>query len=203
MPTGYTAGILDGKITTFPQFAKICMNAFGACMHMRDEPLGSPYKKAKPSDYYPKKIKELNQRLKFLKTASDERIIEDRKSQIEKDIQYHKKSIAKIKKSLRSFNKILDSIDKWNPPTEDHNELKSFMTKQIKETIAFDCDDVWNKEKIESLNFELVNLDANSIRINQIESVMNELKRAEENLQKDIARCKSANQWVSELLKSL
>ena len=39
MPTGYTAGILEGKIKTFPEFAKICMRAFGAAIHMRDNGL--------------------------------------------------------------------------------------------------------------------------------------------------------------------
>ena len=30
MPTGYTAGIIDGKTETFQDFEKQCMRAFGA-----------------------------------------------------------------------------------------------------------------------------------------------------------------------------
>lgn len=37
MPTGYTAGIIDGKINTFRDFALVCVKAFGAAIHMRDE----------------------------------------------------------------------------------------------------------------------------------------------------------------------
>ena len=43
MPTGYTAGIIDGKTETFQEFAKQCMRNFGACIHMRDENMGKEY----------------------------------------------------------------------------------------------------------------------------------------------------------------
>lgn len=39
MPTGYTAGILDNKITTFSEFALLCSRAFGATIHMREDDL--------------------------------------------------------------------------------------------------------------------------------------------------------------------
>ncbi len=56
MPTGYTAGILDGKITTFQQFAKQCMRAFGATIHMRDDDMDAEITPRTPSDYYSKEI---------------------------------------------------------------------------------------------------------------------------------------------------
>lgn len=46
MPTGYTAGIIDGKIKDFKEFAKLCSRAF--IVHLRDEPINSEYKKREP-----------------------------------------------------------------------------------------------------------------------------------------------------------
>ena len=43
MPTGYTAGIIDGKTETFQDFAKQCMRAFGVTIHMRDENMDKGY----------------------------------------------------------------------------------------------------------------------------------------------------------------
>ena len=40
MPTGYTAGILEGE--TFEQYALQCAKAFGALVMMRDEPSDAP-----------------------------------------------------------------------------------------------------------------------------------------------------------------
>jgi hypothetical protein len=62
MPTGYTAGILDGKINTFPEFATECMKAFGACIHMRDDDISTTYRPRKVDDYYIKKIKEIKRK---------------------------------------------------------------------------------------------------------------------------------------------
>ena len=44
MPTGFTAGILDGKINSFREFALVCVRAFGAAAHMRDDGLNIEYK---------------------------------------------------------------------------------------------------------------------------------------------------------------
>ena len=47
MPTGYTAGIADGTITNFEQYALRCIRAFGATMHLRDESLEHEYEPKK------------------------------------------------------------------------------------------------------------------------------------------------------------
>ena len=53
MPTGYTAGIEDGTITTGKDFLKLCTRAFGIAMDLRDEPLSVPTPaKFEPDTYY-------------------------------------------------------------------------------------------------------------------------------------------------------
>ena len=52
MPTGYTNGILNGEIKTFDEFAKQCIRAFGAAIHMRDDDFNKEYEKRKPDNYY-------------------------------------------------------------------------------------------------------------------------------------------------------
>ena len=39
MPTGYTAYIEDGSITTGKEFLKLCSRAFGVAIDIKDEPL--------------------------------------------------------------------------------------------------------------------------------------------------------------------
>ena len=56
MPTGYTEGIIDGKTETFQDFAKQCMRAFGATIHMRDEDMEAEITPRTPSDYSSKEI---------------------------------------------------------------------------------------------------------------------------------------------------
>ena len=42
MPTGYTAYIEDGDITTGKDFLMLCSRAFGVAIDVRDEPLSVP-----------------------------------------------------------------------------------------------------------------------------------------------------------------
>jgi hypothetical protein len=77
MPTGYTAGIIDGEITTFEQFATQCSRAFGATIHMRDNPLDSPYEPRTPSQYYVNSLQSQREKLEETKTMTDEAIVQD------------------------------------------------------------------------------------------------------------------------------
>ena len=89
MPTGYTAGILDEKITNFPQFAKLCMRAFGATIHMRDEDMNIEYKKRVPSDFYQKEIEKAKQVIRDASMFSDEQIMQAKIEELEQNRTYH------------------------------------------------------------------------------------------------------------------
>jgi len=39
MPSGFTSDIYDGKKITFKDFTLKCARAFGACIHLRDDPI--------------------------------------------------------------------------------------------------------------------------------------------------------------------
>ena len=55
MPTGYTAYIKDGDITTGKDFLKLCLRNFGVAIDMRDEPLSKPVPtQFEPNPYYKK-----------------------------------------------------------------------------------------------------------------------------------------------------
>ncbi len=92
MPTGYTAGIIDGTTTTFQQFAKQCIRNFGATIHMRDEPSDVEYIERIPSDFHTKAIEEAN---KFRESMRTKAI---------KDLKYHNEEHAKDVKRCNESN---------------------------------------------------------------------------------------------------
>jgi hypothetical protein len=84
MPTGYTSEILDGTTKTFQDFAKICMRALGATIHMRDEKLNEEYKPQKTNNYPIKRIKQDRKKLKEIQSLTDNEIIKQEKEFFEK-----------------------------------------------------------------------------------------------------------------------
>ena len=103
MPTGYTDPILKGKITNFKDYAKLCMRAFGAAIHMRDDSLDIEYTKREPSQYHIDSLKSWEERLTELKSMTDEQLMEKRRNEIQDDIDYHQTKVTECKENFTKF----------------------------------------------------------------------------------------------------
>ena len=203
MPTGYTAGILDGEIKTFPQFAKNCLRAFGATMHMRDEPLEKEYEPRMPSDYYSKNISEKKAQILEYKTLSDKEIIAKEKQRLEESKSYHLKSIETAKANKKKLIKMLKKAREFIPPTPEHDEFKKFMIDQLESTISFDCCTKYHDEALIQIKSTLSNLDATELRKQLIAETEKSLAYYVEEEAKEIKRCNDSNEWVNQVFESL
>jgi hypothetical protein len=203
MPTGYTAGILDGKITTFDQFAKRCMRAFGATIHMRDDDMDAEYHPRTPSDYHSEAIIKAENTLKDLINLSDEQIVAKEKEDLEKSKEYHIEAIKKVQSGYSSMKAILDSARSYVPPTEEHTGIKDFMIQQLVDTIKHDCDTSYHDKELKAIEDKLANLDAAKIRESLKEAAERNLKYHIEQYDSDIKGCDKTNKWVQNFLESL
>jgi hypothetical protein len=203
MPTGYTAGILDGKIKTFPEFAKTCMRAFGATIHMRDDDLDKEYEPRTPSDYYSKELNKAKKLLNQIQILSDSKIITEREKELKKDREYHLKAIDEAKQGEKNLKSILKDVEKWNPPTNEHLEFKKFMIQQINSTIDFDCKTKYHDEKLIEITNELNNLNADHIRSKIRIDARHNLEYYTKERNEELKRCEDSNKWVTDLLTSL
>lgn len=193
MPTGYTAAIKDG--ISFQQFTYDCARAFGALIMMRDEPSDAPIPdKFEPSNYHSKELliaKEEKDRIESL--SKDEREIESKKYNDEKMESWEKRKAEKEELGVKYKNMLAKAIQ-WQAPTPDHEGLKEFMIKQIKESIDWDCSMkhdlkpeilnafAWYKMKIKKLDWKI--------------------KYHIENNESEIKRSEDRTKWVTDLKQS-
>jgi hypothetical protein len=203
MPTGYTAGIIDGKINTFQDFAKQCMRAFGACIHMRDEDYDKNYEPRLPSDYHLKRIEKSKEEIARINSISDEDLILTRKVEIETEIKRCKDSISKQKKNRNALLSIKSDIQDWTPPTSEHVGIKDFMLEQIKVTIEGDCDPRYYLKEIKELQSKLIFLDAKDERRRMLELENSRIEYGKVEYEKEVKRCNDANKWITDLLDSI
>lgn len=203
MPTGYTAGILDGTIKDFPQFAKLCMKAFGATIMMRDEPLYKEWEPRVPSDYHTKAIDKAKEDLEKSKSMSDEDIMAKAKSEIEKNKDYHSKKILECTSSLKNLNELLIKAKEFVPPTEEHQGIKDFMIDQIEKTISFDADDKYHVEKLLKLDEEFKSLSPKKVRASMVEKANYDLNYHNQENEKEIQRCLESNLWVTQMVEAV
>jgi hypothetical protein len=204
MPTGYTAGIIDGEITTFEQFATQCTRAFGATIHMRDNPLDSPYEPRTPSEYYVNSLQSQREKLEETKTMTDEAIVRDFENLLNDSLKYHERELEKTKVNLGRLNSIMESAKSWVPPTEDHEGVRDYMIDQLEITIKADGDPSYHVNKIVQAKKELEEgIDPKVYREEKIKESEDRIAYYEGEVQKELERCKQSNDWMDKFLESI
>lgn len=203
MPTGYTAGIIDGKTETFPDFAKQCMRNFGACIHMRDEYMDKEYEPTTPSDYHTKALEKAKEKLKQAETFTDSELIEMRTKELEESKKYHLESIAKTKVARAKLDAFLAKAIEFKAPTPEHEGLRKFMIEQLQSTIDFDGKTDYHDKALPQVEMELKTIDANQIRFTLIADANKDIAYHLKNHKEELKRCADSNAWVETLLRSL
>lgn len=200
MPTGYTAAIAEG--ITFKEYAMNCARAFGALIHMRDDPQDAPIPKTLPKDSYHqtaldntiqelndfKNLSKKNKRLMFFKHKRDTRA-------------YAKETYLKKKKLHLQYRKMLVEVNRYVPPSPDHFNFKNFMKEQIIGSIDFDCKD-YGKYYSNTLK-KLKNLTQQEWELDTIKHIEWSIEYHKKELQEENERNNGRQEWIDQLRESL
>lgn len=139
MPTGYTAAVQDGTITTLKDFAMHCARAMGALVSMRDLPASAPIpERIEPSAYLAEAKTKAAARLANL------RAMDDMQMEIAAALDHDKRMAAWTRRHAEQaihrarYESMLEEVQAWLPPTAEHDNLKGFMLDQIESSIKWD-----------------------------------------------------------------
>lgn len=203
MPTGYTAGIVDGTIKTFPEFAKLCMRAFGATIHMRDDSMEDEYKPRVPSTYHSDKLLELHKQKEELMNKSDEQLISDKKAELLASKENYIKRIEDTQAKAIRLKDMLKDAQSYVPPTGEHQGIKDFMIQQIEETIKWDGSTNYHDQQIDKIDLQLANLKATDVRFDTAAKIAEDIAYHTKNHNEEIKRCEESNKWCNDFINSL
>jgi len=203
MPTGYTAGILDGSTKSFNEFAKQCTRAFGACMHMRDEPFDSEYKLQEPSNYHQLEIDKYKAQLKFIENSSYEDLKENELVSLIEEKSRNEKRIEEILSHREKLELFLLEANRFTPPTSDHHGIKDFMIQQLETTIEHDGDISYHQERINNIESRLNSLDGEIIKSEKLENIHKNIKYHKERLNEEVDRVNKSNKWMIDFNNAL
>lgn len=191
MPTGYTT-----DLTTFDDYLLRCARAFGACMHQRDDDSGSLPKLRTISDYANNRLEDLNNELKRLNTGSTITIAEN---WLADRIAYYKEAIDRANKLRVKYNAMLNKVNAWVPPTEEHQELKSFMKEQLCISIDGDCSTRYYENGLASLE----NMSLDEIYDKLVTDCLEDIQYASDSFSKEINSVRKSNEWIKALWESI
>lgn len=136
MPTAYTAGVEDGTVTEFAEFAKRCAHAFGALVDQRDD-MKAEIQLPEPSTYYRDRVAQAQAKLtKYLQWSLLD--AQEDLSQIrQRNLEGYRESEAKRVLQRARYLDMLAKVHQWTPPTEDHENLKRYMIDQLTESMQY------------------------------------------------------------------
>lgn len=195
MPTGYTAGIENGKIDNGSDFLKVCSRAFGALIHMREDPLENKIRKAECSEFYTKRLNEAKEKLNEILSMSDKQIEVEIKNGYDTKLKEYKDIYNEGEEKNKKYNHILAEVLEWIPPTDDHEGLKSFAIDQIK--ISMSDFHIEYKDKTPD-KFTIPEW-----RKTMTELALNEIEYYSKAIKEETESINDKNKWVDDLLQSL
>lgn len=138
MPTGYTSGVADGKVTTLEQFAWVCARAFGPLIHMRDEATDAPITEPEPCRFYADQLAAARERQAFAINASEIDLRERYSEEVMKERQAALRREDERRRVEDRYRSMEREVRAWSPPT-DLEPLRAMMLKQLEESRSFDC----------------------------------------------------------------
>jgi hypothetical protein len=194
MPTGYTAKLYEGKPQTVQEFILTCARAFVATIEQRDESLDVPPRPREARTEYHDDA--LTKATKALDAAS--RWTDEEANQFARD--QHTKALARWEANCseqlarrRRYEDMLMQVDRWVPPTDEHQGLKDFMLDQLRESIKFDCSVYDPPAAMTGVEY----------RQSSIECAERDLVYHTEQRRQEIERIDGSNLWIADLYGSL
>lgn len=202
MPTGYTAGVGNGEIISFKEYATDCAKAFGALIHLREDPKGNPHTPIPKSTYYPEQLSASQKELEFFTNAS----MEDKLARFEKykssQLAYYYKQKEEAQLILKRYQNMLVKAKMFNPPTDQHKEYAKFIVSQLEKSIEFDCsytdDNYYDKQilQYEDMTFEEWQKEC-------IKKEERNIAYYNQKIQEEEASINSKTNWLNDLFKEI
>ncbi len=203
MATGYTEGIENGRITTGKEFLKLCTRAFGIAISLKEEPLSVPTPtKFEPDTFYKDKIdREKLELKKYERMYFEDAKAEMIKSHADRAKMYKHMAEDSIEKN-KKYAKIRAEVEAWNPPTENHYNLKKFALEQIDMCVE---KQEWIDEWLNYSNEELDDSDeaVKNFIAERINLCREGIKYSEEHWKAELKRTEDNNIWMQQFLNSL
>lgn len=200
--TGYTSGVVDGRVTDAKDYLKMCLHAFGVMIQYRDDPLTKDLPDSIPMDtYHVSRIEDRKRKLEEVKARTDDEWKEELKKSLEKEKAEYEEAKKEIQVEAERIENMRKKIVAWDCDDQ-LADVKKFALEQLNMTTPYDLD--WYTDSIEQLEKALTDeIRFNEWKKNVIESAENDLKYTLKHADEDIANNKKANEYLAKFKKEL
>jgi len=200
MPSGYTAKLQDNPDMSFEEFVWRCSRAMGACIMQKDDPCDANMcMDEQVSNHHVKALQKDIEELKILRTADRIQLQKQFDEDIRTTTDRNKNGIQDSCRTREIYERMLDLVNLWEPPTKEHVGLKTFMKEQLTSSIEWDCNYTYYNEQLSSIG----SLTLDGWIIKQIATAIQSIEYHTKMHKEEIERVNSRNSWKNILAKSV
>lgn len=194
MPTGYTYPIKDNESYSFNEFVWDCARQF--LIECKED--GSPIPLIKePGDYHKIELENARKVFNEVSSWSDIKWESEYFKEIKENNKYKKEIKQNDAETRKRYERMLQTVKNWTPPTKTHEGIKEFMEEQIESSIKFDCgtSDFYEKHiKRETRE---------AFRDRKLNNLIRDIKYHEDGYKKEVEQTNRRNEWVKKLHESV
>jgi hypothetical protein len=200
MPTGYTAPVEDGTITTFRDFTMLCTRAFGATIEMRDDPMDAKIVIEKIGqdniDHHTRSLAGAKAEKDAVLLMSDEEA--ERRAALRYEQtrlnseQYVRESVEKVAR----YQAMIAKVEAWRIPTDDHMNFKKFMLDQLHESLRY-------VTPSDAYTSEVVRMTGLEYRDAEFDCASDNVSYHEKALARAIENAERSRKWLTDLIDSV
>lgn len=196
MPTGYTAGVCNGTITDFTEYALQCARNFGACVTLRDEPLGSEIPEFEASDYNATKLADAEKALAAFLAMPEAERREMHAAEHANNIEAAERGLAEKKVQRERYESMLARAKAFKAPSPDHHEYAKFLVSQLEGSIALDCDTSYYEKLKTPVPYS-------EWKLKKVKDLTRDIEYHTKGHREELERTASRNKWVRQLREAL
>lgn len=197
MPTGYTANVANGKITSLKDYIESCIPAF--MIYFRDKNNINAREPLKFDFYYANALAEAEKKYADFMNSSEEEKILLYKEYLDERIDYANKRLIENKETISRYKNMLSKLANFKSPSAAHDNFVKFLTSQLQDSIEFDnVLEMYSNEleRYRNLSFEKFIEDREKDLLDDIAYYKKESIREQESANQNV-------QWLSKILEAI
>lgn len=148
MPTEYTAGVADGSVTEFKDYALMCARNFGALILLRDESLSPEIPVFEPSTFSRDHLEEAKQELSAWQVMTEVQRREVYSQAMQAKREANKRIRDRNATTRRRYCDMLEKARQFRSPSREHDNYAKFLVSQLEESISWDCDNMLEDDEV-------------------------------------------------------
>jgi hypothetical protein len=190
MPTGFTAAVESGEITTLKQFALQCARGMGACITMRDAPFDAPIPdQFEPEvEFYQTRLTAAHELLKVLENLTPEQCDSRAANDFRELTANFEQREAERKERNARYESMLQKVRGWTTEAEG---IRDFMLQQL--TISIDT--YAGEPPVELTGAQWL--------VKTRKEALRDISYYETHIADEIHRVALRNRWLADLRRSL